>query len=172
MRGRDADDARVGWRAVIAEAEAGADLRIAGGGGREDDAHALRAFHYVRVGDDVAVGIHDHAGAEAALAADGVGVGVIFFVERAIAGDLHLHDGGRDAGGEFLQRFVELREEVFAGGFGWGLGFLRIGVRFARGGKRRQAETAAATMQAEQCARCCCVIGCESFLRSFELFLL
>src|ERR1700674_4714537 len=48
--GRDADDARVGRRAVFAEAEAGADLRIAGGGWSEDDANALCAFHDVRVG--------------------------------------------------------------------------------------------------------------------------
>ena len=39
---------------------------------REDDADTLGAFDDVIVGDDVAVGIDDDAGAEAALAADGL----------------------------------------------------------------------------------------------------
>jgi hypothetical protein len=150
--GRDTDDARVSRRAVIAQAQAGADLGIAGGGGREDDAHALRTFHYVGVGDDVAVGIHDYAGAQAALAADRAGVGVIFIVERAVAGDLDLDDGGRDAGGEFLQRFVELHEEVFASCFGWGLRFLWSG-RGLRGEGNGAESGGCGNCEAEQCAR-------------------
>ena len=73
----------------------------------EDDADAFGAFDDVIVGDDVAVGIDDDAGAEATLAADGAGfriVGVVVvIVVGAEAGDLDFDDGGRDAVDEIFE---------------------------------------------------------------------
>ena len=137
---------------MVAEPQAGAHLRFAGGGGRQHHAHALRALHYVRVGDDVAVGVHDHARSQAALPSDGAGLGIIFFVQRTIARHLHLHDGGRYTRRQFLQRFVELRQQILAIGFGRSLRCLRIRCALRRQGRGAQ-KIARAAHKAEHCAR-------------------
>ena len=107
---------------MFPEAQAGADLRISGGDWSEHHANALRAFHHVRVGDDVAVGIDDDAGAETALTPNHAGLVADSFVGRAIAGDLDLNNRGGDAGGQFLKGIVELREQVPARDLSWPFG--------------------------------------------------
>ena len=81
-------------------------------GQRQGDANALCAFHHVRIGHDVAVGVYNHARADRVLAYDERGLGTIFFAERPVPGNENLHDGGGDLGGEALQSSVELDQDA------------------------------------------------------------
>ena len=110
----DADDFRVYGRNVFAETEACAYLRISGWPRGNNHANPLRALHHVRICDDVAFGIDDYAGTQAAFAANQTGLTFVFGLDRAIAGDLDLNDGRRHARGEFFKRVIELREQICA----------------------------------------------------------
>src|ERR1700733_4744226 len=103
---------------MFAEAEACAYLRVSGWPRGDRDANPLRALHHMRICDDVAFGIDDYPGTQAAFAADQTGRAFVFGLDRAIACDLDLNDGRRDARGKLFKRVVELREKVFAGANG------------------------------------------------------
>ena len=62
-------------------------------GRREDDAHALCSFHYVCIGDDVAIRIDDDAGANGMPAGDSPGLVSVIF-DGAIAAHNDLDHGG------------------------------------------------------------------------------
>jgi hypothetical protein len=81
-------------------------------GERKGNTDALRAFYHVGVGNDVATGVDDDAGAEGLLADDERGLLAILFVDRAISGDEDLDHGGRNLGGESLEGITELCQTV------------------------------------------------------------
>jgi hypothetical protein len=71
---------------------------------RQFHLEARRVLHHVRVGDDVAVGIYDHAGARAPLEHRLPGGGAILFVSRRIARDEDLHHARAHLFRKVLQR--------------------------------------------------------------------
>src|ERR1700719_1429413 len=99
---------------MFAEAEACANLRISGWPCGNRYANALCALHHLRICDDIAFGIDDYAGTQAAFAANQTGRAFVFGLDRAIAGDLDLNDGRRDPRSELFKRVVELREKILA----------------------------------------------------------
>jgi hypothetical protein len=96
-------------------------------------------LHHVRVGDDVASGIDDHAGSDSPLAND-EGRGAMPFVGRrgAVAGNLDLHHSGRDPLRDLRQRTVQLPQgsDTFAG-LGW---LSRLGTASGGGQQKRRSD--------------------------------
>ena len=94
---------------------------------RDDNVDGLRAVDDVGVGDDVAVGINDDAGADGAVAFDDGGILAAFGgFGGPVAGDEDLDYGGGNAVDESFDGGVELVEGV--GGVGGGLdGLGRLG---------------------------------------------
>jgi hypothetical protein len=66
----------------------------------------------VRVGDDVAVGIDDHARREAPpFPDDEIGL-VVVVVDRTVSSDQHLDDAGRHASDQRRDRGAELVQRI------------------------------------------------------------
>ncbi len=57
----------------------------------QHDADAMRSLDHVRVGHDVAVGIHNHAGTDCMLPRDQGGLTAIAFFDWSIAGNENLN---------------------------------------------------------------------------------
>ena len=73
----------------------GSERRVSGHARGHEDFDALRAADHVGVGDDVAFGIDDYAGADGAAAADDhVGLAALAVFGGAVAGDQDLHHAG------------------------------------------------------------------------------
>src|ERR1700732_572361 len=99
---------------MFAETEACAYLRISGWPRGNSHANPLRAFYHVRICDDIALGIDDYPGTQAALTADQTGCAFVFGLDRTIACNLDLNDRWRHTRCELFKRVVELREEILA----------------------------------------------------------
>ena len=80
----------------------------AGGLERQLDFDPGGVLHDVRVGDDVAVGVDDHAGAGGPFQVRLAGRSLVFLVGRRIPRDEDLHDARADLGGEILKRSRQL----------------------------------------------------------------
>src|SRR5262249_3208122 len=81
----------------------------------ENDAHAIRAFHDVIVGNDVAVRLDDDARAEAAFAPHRTRAAVVLVRGGSVAAHQDLNDGGRDALDERFERGAHLPRDVRGG---------------------------------------------------------
>jgi peptide/nickel transport system substrate-binding protein len=68
---------------------------------RQNNAHAIRAFHDVIVGDDVAVRLDDDAGADSAFASNGTRCVLVIVGGRSVASHSHFYDGGRNVKGPY-----------------------------------------------------------------------
>ena len=85
-------------------------LRAAGRGKRQLHFQAGRVLDDVGVGDDVAVGVEDHAGAAAALERRLARRRLILLVGRHVPGHEDLHDARADPLDQLLERARELAE--------------------------------------------------------------
>ena len=120
--GGDADNARGDDLRLVRQRRRQGPVRVVDG---QDDLHAPRAVHDVRVGQDVALGVDDESRSGGLLAIDDGGGGARIFAGR-VAADHDVHDARPDLARQRVDRLVHPRQRILNGGNGAGL---RLGLR-------------------------------------------